>query len=647
MATVIDELIVELKLDPKGFTEGQRKMTDSLRDMERKSEQTKKRVSSGADDMTKSFSLLQGRLLAIGGLFMGGMGIRQFIEHMTKLTAQTGYFSAAIGVSARELGKWQGAGATVGAQAGEIGQSFAAIRHQMAQMQLYGTSQLNAFAQATHQKGQGPAVQLYNQDGSWRSPTEILMSISRWAQAQKNPTIASQLMGSFGMSPGMQNLLRLGPEELKRRLDRSESMAPSQEEVDRLQKLQEAFGDMAQQAEKLGRAIVSFLSPGLVKFLKTIEQIMDTFQKKGFWDGVSAANDAASEGVGDAYGSFTDYLKRGGSWLWDQGRGLMGLPPSGGGASGGGGGGRGGGTGGASGGWGSNDAPPGVAKPGSGAPSTTSPPNPASVGPGSSEFMRRRRAAFKEQIDNTPGLRERIGGMLALEGTPLATVESLFNRLDYVNAERAKRGLPPKTIDDMLNGGFYGPINRGQHGAGIAQYRRNPKKYDSAIDRALGGSHIIGGFTDQGMPTDPNGSKSQLRRYGFVRPFIHFGGNDFNDWGGGPGGHRGAESYRKMIEEGLARERDAKRREPPSPLTTMPYGGGAAQSFERWRALGLGAQGAIVGGTSHNTRSSTTNIDALNVTVPPGADPAAYAAGIQGELSRYDDTVMHANSGMF
>ena len=64
-------------------------------------------------------------------------------------------------------------------------------------------------------------------------------------------------------------------------------------------------------------------------------------------------------------------------------------------------------------------------------------------------------------------------------------------------------------------------------------------------------------------------------------------------------------------------------------------------------ALG-GSRAAMLregGAVMNNNRNSSTNIGNMNVTVPPGADPAGYANGIRQELQRYDN-VMNANQGL-
>lgn len=178
---------------------------------------------------------------------------------------------------------------------------------------------------------------------------------------------------------------------------------------------------------------------------------------------------------------------------------------------------------------------------GSGIPASGGPANSDGNAPtigGGSDFLRAQRSGLADQIAKTPGLRERLAGMMQLEGTPQASMESFANRLAYTNDRRAKQGLPPITPDQMLFGfrnksgkmmRFYGPINHGRLPGAVAGLQRNPalmKRMGDAIDRVLGGSNIIEGATDQGMPSDPNG---RTAIGGFRKKF---GGNVFNDWGG-------------------------------------------------------------------------------------------------------------------
>jgi len=142
------------------------------------------------------------------------------------------------------------------------------------------------------------------------------------------------------------------------------------------------------------------------------------------------------------------------------------------------------------------------------------------------------RARFAEELKD-PNKRMEFAAMLLSEGTPLPTAESAMNRSLFAN----------KTLSQMLHSGFYGPINRGQLPGFMRQLQQNPKlmaRMNAAINQALGGSDVIHGATDQGMTIDPNG------RWPGGRTII--GGQVFNDWGAGPGGHAGAARWREAFE---------------------------------------------------------------------------------------------------
>jgi TP901 family phage tail tape measure protein len=198
-----------------------------------------------------------------------------------------------------------------------------------------------------------------------------------------------------------------------------------------------------------------------------------------------------------------------------------------------------------------------------------------SVGKGLSgnSFLAARRARFAEEIKNDPTLRMHLAAMQMTEGASRGgTIESLMNRAD----------MEGKTLRQMLGynadgtqshdkrgrrNSFYGPIRRGELEPAIAKLQRNPKlfgQYDSLTNGALAGSHVIGGYTDQGLPTDPNGS----RRTGI--PGLHLrdprtgkqDGNEFTDWVG-PGGRNKAIRFRQFLDQGIAGT-------PDSPITNVP-----------------------------------------------------------------------------
>ncbi|WP_208069128.1 phage tail tape measure protein [Bradyrhizobium barranii] len=177
-------------------------------------------------------------------------------------------------------------------------------------------------------------------------------------------------------------------------------------------------------------------------------------------------------------------------------------------------------------------------------------------------FLAARRAKFAEEIKNDPNLALHLAAMQQTEGASKGgTIESLMNRADMQGKSlRQMLGFSADGVRSTDARGrqnsFYGPIRRGEIYGAIRRMQNNPAefaKYDAFTKRALAGGHVIGGYTDQGLSTDPNGS-ARTGIAGFkISPKD---GNEFTDWVG-PGsaygrGRAGAMNYRKFIEQGIA-----------------------------------------------------------------------------------------------
>ncbi|MEH2510179.1 hypothetical protein V1291_001533 [Nitrobacteraceae bacterium AZCC 1564] len=188
-------------------------------------------------------------------------------------------------------------------------------------------------------------------------------------------------------------------------------------------------------------------------------------------------------------------------------------------------------------------------------------------------FLAARRARFAKEIKNDPSLAMHLAAMQATEGSSRGgTIESLMNRADMQG--KTLRRMLGYSADGQINPrSFYGPIRRGELGPAIRRLQNNPKefaKYNAFTQRALAGGHVIGGYTDQGLATDPNGSARTGIRGFKISPKD---GNEFTDWVG-PGsmwgrGRQGAINYRKFIEDNISKTPDTAISKVPSPAETI------------------------------------------------------------------------------
>jgi hypothetical protein len=215
---------------------------------------------------------------------------------------------------------------------------------------------------------------------------------------------------------------------------------------------------------------------------------------------------------------------------------------------------------------------------------------------------------------------------------PAAVVESLMNRMAMTGG----------SIRGGLHSGFYGPINRGALPGAMAGLARNPKQkaaMDAAIDRVLAGSNILEGATDQGMPSDPNG------RWQGGRKII--GGEVFNDWGGGPGGHAGAARFREAQQAQVLKSMTAAHKNTfiaaaRAARSRMPRGDQASSSDIHADLLGSARRAGMLGGQAQKvTGEASLRVD-LNG-FPRGTRTSSSASGMFKEVSLNRGRVPYAD----
>lgn len=646
MATVIDALIVTLDLDASKFTSKQKEAVGYLRNLQDAADKHVKPAQKNVNEFEQAMAGLQGRLLAVASLFTGGLGIAAFTEHITKLTAQTGNLARNLGISVKELSSWQGVGASVGATADEMASALASIVGQQKEFMATGRSPLMSFM------GQ---VGLSREGG----PSDIMMRLSEWASKHPDKAYASHLLSTrAGMSQGAVNTLMLGPDEIKKRQAEFAQFAPTPAQVKTFQDLQAALAKAQASAEALGRAMIEQLAPAMERLLNSITQINTAFKEKGFVEG----NKEIDRQIGNAPGEGIERRNRIFDWIKRKGRSLLGKPEEG-------------------------------DKVGGG--------DGDEISGGSGDFLGK--DLLREGRDTNVLLRD----IRSLLGRPADTVEVGDTGFPVGQARRGileGRRAGGSGVNAPAGMGGRGGVNApGKVGGGVGSGAsgggrgRAGKEIDTAVpdignmtDKERNNLGLILKYESEGRnvmnymgrgqgldPATPKGYTAQ----GYYQ-MLNTNWNRLAPKLGitTPNAMASSKEDQTKVALALMRERPGagighwanfnprlraaiQRGEVANTNGVPDVGGGG--TADRWNVkvnknpaetekyfgrnrLNLGAAGAITRGgdsSSVNNNTSSTHIGEMNVTVPPGSDPAAYGAGIQQHLERYNN-VQNANTGM-
>lgn len=282
MPTLIDELVVQLGLDTSKFDD---KTKESLSQLRRFEGQARKHAGGVEDSFAAlggELQRVQNRLLGIASLFLGGLGIEQFVQKVTSLTNALSRSAGALGLNAQALSAWGNVGALYGmsregVQAGVAGLSQAvqgnriiqnpALINRLAAMRMpNGSTMLNAMSSWFDKNGE-------------IDQNKMIMDMSRWAQSAHQsgmPTgmITNLLGGVPGMNQDLIQLIEKGPDSLSKMFSEMKKMAPTEKEIAAANRLTEEFARMEAMATKAGNALVEHVEPFLNVLLKLAEAFL-------------------------------------------------------------------------------------------------------------------------------------------------------------------------------------------------------------------------------------------------------------------------------------------------------------------------------------------------------------------------------------
>lgn len=297
-ASVIDSLVVELKLDPSQFKKGEQEALDSIKG----ARDGFKKAGEGIEESGKAASAVlvgvRGALLELLAVFIGTKDIVAFGNEIRESNTHLGRLSLMLDQNVQSLSSWGNAATAAGGSAEDAYGTFQSLTSSIQETAITGQSNVLPFFKAM-------GIELVNADGSARNLNDVLIEMSKWAQG-KDPARAAEYFRNVGVSEGLIPLLLQSPDKVERLLAAMKRYAPTQEDVRAASALTVQYGLLDAAVGKLGSTYLTELTPGILGTLRALQQTADWLIAHPTPGGIAAVGATAAASI---YQSAPAWLK--------------------------------------------------------------------------------------------------------------------------------------------------------------------------------------------------------------------------------------------------------------------------------------------------------------------------------------------------
>jgi len=284
MATVIDELLVTLGLDPKGFKKGAQEVTDAEKQINKTAQETetkRKRLDKDQGERQRknakeserhnkqqieSFNKIKHQLLGIMGAYIGLRSLKSFAMNAIFDESALGRLSDVVDMSANKIAAYGLAFKSMGGDAKEASGEILKAQNVLGAMRI----------------GQAPgAYQAFlrygGQVGDMRSTGSYLMGISRILQhLQSNPRLRASMpyvANQLGVGYNLMQVLKQGPGAVSRMLAQYEKVTNvTRDQIKRSEELQKTMAVTEEAWKNTGRILLNDVNPYLIQFFNHLKQ---------------------------------------------------------------------------------------------------------------------------------------------------------------------------------------------------------------------------------------------------------------------------------------------------------------------------------------------------------------------------------------
>jgi hypothetical protein len=303
MATIIDALLVKFGLDSADYKKGVdevKKSQDDLdkslskskkrqddeekkrREEEKKNRDEEKKHDKEIDDRNKAvienIRKIRNETLGLIGLYMAGMGVKNFIQNTVDQAASLKFLSENLGMTAEKIQAYERASKRMGGTAEGM---LAQLKESQADIAKFQTGQGASPAMVATYRGAAMAGMSVSPE-ELKSGNSYLMARSRIIAAlyKQNAANAAQMAQQMGISEDQFNLIRQGPEAIAKLVAAQEiHSAISKKDADNALALRNRWMDFTDSLQVTSTKILVALIPAFKTVIDWLTKFSDQLNK--------------------------------------------------------------------------------------------------------------------------------------------------------------------------------------------------------------------------------------------------------------------------------------------------------------------------------------------------------------------------------
>jgi hypothetical protein len=277
LPTIVDSLLVELKLDPSGLKKGQEEATRGFAKIKDQAVKSGKEMEAANKALGEQFSKLKGEALGLFAILLGARGIKDFVANANQAAAAVGRFGQNIGASPQIVYGWEKAVERMGGTADEAAGSLNSIANALWQVHNMGQPLPHELYRLQAGMGEIAATHFDTEHGVVAFMNDVA------AQAQKlaaiDPQSAFRLLTGAGISEATANtMIKYGAGMGAYADSIARAVAPTKEAIEDAQHLQDAWGRVRATVDGIGNDAIPALDQALTPLLGKMADFLQRFR---------------------------------------------------------------------------------------------------------------------------------------------------------------------------------------------------------------------------------------------------------------------------------------------------------------------------------------------------------------------------------